>query len=246
MTATYSENTMDLSILLNKHISNKCKDVTNCKSVQRVITALLYYQQLNKGNKNENSNGQSIFSQLLSEAFTHYLDDITHLMSRHESELENIHKLLLAQPHFVKCSIDECLMSDRHCEINDGKNGNIKANKNDLLSAFHEQTWDNIHFYLVHLFEVGLRQRESECFNEEKNSDTHTHTLSEDKWLCLDQRFKQQRTILETKRKRLPRFAGRFKPVSNKFIIQSMQQTQAQIKNDKTDDGMCIIHFIHK
>ena len=163
---------MDLSILLDKDINDKCTAIHECKSVQRVITALLYYQTLNS-TKNENSNAQSIFTQLLLEAYPHYLDDIAHLITKHDSDLEKIHKILTEKAEFVMCKVDACLLSDRHCEISDGKNGNINGNKNDLLSAFHEQTWDNIHFYLVHLFDVGLRQRETHS--------TDTDELSEEK-----------------------------------------------------------------
>ena len=229
---------MDFNIFLNTDINNdECDDISKCKSIERVMIALLYYQKLNK-TKTENSNGQSIFSQLLLEAYTHYLDDINHVITAHDSDLEGIHTLLSAQAQFEHCTIDECLLSDRHCQINDGKNGNICENENDSLTAFHEQTWDNIHFYLLHLFEIGLRERQG---NTDEKMEGKTAEDSEDKWGCFEAKFKGQRTMIERQRKRFPRFSSRFKPVSNKFIIQTMEQTQSTAKD--SGDSMFLYYI---
>lgn len=99
---------IDFKIFLNKDINEECTDSKDCKSVHRVITALVYYQRLNE-RKTENSNGQSIFTQLLLEAYTHYLDDITHILTKHDSQIQNMHTLLLQKSHFMTCDIDKCL-----------------------------------------------------------------------------------------------------------------------------------------
>ncbi len=75
----------------------------------------------------------------------------------------------------------------------------------------------------MHLFDVGLREKETD-FKQEL---TDEKGVSDDEWEYFDKTFKQQRIMIEAKRKKLPRFAGRFKPVSNKFIIQTIQQTQS-------------------
>ena len=244
---------MDFNVFLNKDINQgKCDNIRECKSTERVMTALLYYEKLNK-TRNENSNGQSIFSSLLIEAYTHYLDDITHVMTAHShsSHLSDMHTLLSEQGQFEVCNIDECLLSDRHCQINDGKNGNIAQNRNDELTAFHEQTWDNIHFYFTHLFEIGMREIDTTQDYTEQKMDRKTETAhnNEDKWGCFEAKFKRQRTMIESKRKRFPRFSSRFKPVSNKFIIQTIEQTQSPANTNgdsmfyicKPISNMCMI-----
>lgn len=141
-------------------------------------------------------------------------------------------------------------LSDRHCQINDAKNGNINENKNDLLTAFHEQIWDNIHFYLAHLFDIGLREKNTDFKQENQEFNTEEKRGSnEDKWGCFEKRFKQQRIMIETKRKKFPRFSARFGPVSSKFVIETVQQTQKQpnVNVGKCGDGMslCLIASIH-
>eukprot|EP00483_Globobulimina_turgida_P009190 UN09209 len=158
---------IDFNFFLNTEMndidsSNKCqcKTINECNSIQRVIKGLIYYQTLNN-TKKENSNGQAIFSEFLIEIYKHYLDDISHIVVRHDNDLESINNLLLqtSESLSIGCDADHCLLSDRHYAINDGQNGNINANIKNMhpLSIFHQQTWDNVHFYLTHLFDLGMR-----------------------------------------------------------------------------------------
>eukprot|EP01084_Bolivina_argentea_P064110 116952_1 len=121
-------------------------NVNECKAVQRIIAGLIYYQTLNR-TKNENSNGQYIFSEFLLDIYKNYLNDINHIITVHDKDLEIINQLLLKQSHSMSCNVDKCLLTDRHCQINDGKNGNVYANKKkmDPISQFHQETWDNVH-----------------------------------------------------------------------------------------------------
>ncbi len=234
-----NKSAIDFNIFLNTEINDdkKCKDISQCKAVQRVLTALIYYESLNR-TAAENSNGQSIFTDLLCEAYSHYLSDITHVMTAHNSnaDLLEMHSLLLAQSPFGICEINQCLLSDRHCQISDGKNGDINANIQSPLSVFVEQTWDNLHFYLLHLFEIGLRERQSET--DTKESKEEKQGQSSDKWNCFESKFKKQRLMIESKRKKFPRFSSRFEPVTNKFAIQIVQKTQKKSNTESTDDGM--------
>eukprot|EP01084_Bolivina_argentea_P223834 378634_1 len=119
---------IDFNMFVNAQINDDIECAVNkCKSVERIIGGLVYYQTLNNS-KNENSNGQSIFSEFLSVKYKHYLNDMNHIITIHDKDLERINELLLKQTHFISCDIDKCLLTDRHCQINDNKNGNIYAN----------------------------------------------------------------------------------------------------------------------
>ncbi len=101
----------------------------------------------------------------------------------------------------------------------------------DLVTQFHQQTWDNVHFYLVHLFQVGMRQKQQE-YNEEKKEDID----DDDEWKCFDEQFKKQTKIIQTKRKKFPRFSGRFQPTSNKVTVATMPN---EGKNEESNvEGM--------
>eukprot|EP01084_Bolivina_argentea_P222839 377146_1 len=196
--------------------------VHKCKSVARIFTGLTYYQ----------TNGQATFSEFLLKIYKNYLNDINHIITIHDKELEIINESLLRQSHYIPCDVDKCLLSDRHCQINDGKNGNVYANKKkmDPISQFHQETWDNIHFYLTHLFDLGMRKKihvkdeQKQYFQDEKD----------DEWGCFDKEFKMQKIMIESKRKKFPRFSGRFQPTSNKFTITTMSNEQ---KNDSIVEG---------
>ncbi len=217
---------IDFNMFLDEEINNhKGCNVNECKSVKRIISGLIYYQSLNK-TKNENSNGQAIFSEFLLQIYKHYLNDINHIITIHDKDLEIINELLLKQSHSISCNVDKCLLTDRHCQINDGKNGNVDANKKkmDPLTQFHQETWDNVHFYLTHLFELGMRQRnedkqEEEDSKEEKKEDNDN--IIDDKWGCFDKQFKKQGKMIKSTRQKFPRISGRFQPTSNKFTIET-------------------------
>eukprot|EP01084_Bolivina_argentea_P064109 116945_1 len=138
---------IDFNMFLDEDINtHKGCNVNGCKSVKRIICGLIYYQTLNR-TKNENSNGQFIFSEFLLHIYKNYLNDINHIITVHDKDLEIINQLLLKQSHSMSCNVDKCLLTDRHCQINDGKNGNVYANKKkmDPISQFHQETWDNVH-----------------------------------------------------------------------------------------------------
>ncbi len=214
---------MDFNTFVNAKTNHQCTSVDKCQSVDRVIAGLVYYQTLNN-TKNENSNGQIIFTQFLLDIYKNYLNDINHIIIIHDKDLEIINQLLLKQSHIISCNVDKCLLSDRHCKINDGKNGNVNINeaKIDPLTQFHQETWDNVHFYLTHLFDLGLRQKtqleEEEEYVEEKKED--------DEWGCFDKQFKMQRMMIQATRKKFPRFSARFQPTSNKFKTATVSKSE--------------------
>eukprot|EP01084_Bolivina_argentea_P281354 481375_1 len=134
---------IDFKIFLNQQVNHyhKCS-IQSCKSVERIITALMYYQALNN-TKIANNNGNSIFSQFLQETYKCYLNDINHLIIIHAKDLELINKLLLHKSHSIACNVGiiNCLLSVRHCQINDGKNANT-LNPTNYTDKQFEQLMD--------------------------------------------------------------------------------------------------------
>jgi len=205
-----------------------CTSVSKCKCIHRVIAGLLYYQLLNKttntiNNNDDNKHGQIIFSDFLYEIYKHYLDDIIHLTTHHALDLEEINNLLLRQADYKPCDINNCVFTDRHCKINDKIK--CKSESTNSVLPIHQQIWDNIHYFLVHIFEIGLRQKQCDL----KNDDHDTKNDDDDKtnnWGYLDKNFKSQRLMIESKRKRFNnRFYGRFQKETNKFTIAATKKT---------------------
>ena len=217
---------IDLDIFQGKLINDNCDTPTDCKAVERILTTLIYYQRLSKSKR-------SIFSQFLCKSYSHYLDDITHLLNIHEQDLEEINEMIFKRSDFTGCDINHCLTTDRHYDL-DQPHPNTEEAKRDSdatetnLERFHQQTWDSVHFYVVHLFELGLRQKKDELktiFDVEDDND------------CLDTICKQQQAMIKQKRQKLSRFFGRFKSESNKFNIQTSSNPQTNTQNE-TDNSM--------
>ena len=62
---------------------------------------------------------------------------------------------------FKQCDINSCILSDRHCKGNrtndNGKDDDDNNNKMDPMFLFYQSIYDSVHYYLFHLFDLGLR-----------------------------------------------------------------------------------------
>ena len=158
------------------------------------------------------------------------MDDIIHLHKKHEFDLEKIHDLLLQNDKYERCDINNCLITDRHCDINDGKNGNIEVyneNNMDPLHVFHSQIWDSTHFYIAHLFELGIRERAGDKNGDSKDNEDECD--EKDEWNITDHEMNRRWRRIQNKRNQIPRvYNARFKSESNKFIIKHLTDSKAQ------------------
>ena len=221
-------------------IVNYCSSGTNCKAIHRIISGLIRYQNVNKGAVSANQKQirsslneyqQSLpiekFTEYLLTKYPNYLDDISHLHQKHEYDLEKIHDLLLKNDQYQKCDINSCLITDRHCDINDGKNGNIDnydVNNMDPLYLFNSQIWDSVHFYGAHIFELGMRERARDQNQDSKNNDDECDI--DDEWNIIDHEMNRRWKRIQHKRNQTPRvYNARFKLESNKFIIQHVTES---------------------
>ena len=124
---------IDLNILSDKEINDDCNGqlLSECKSVHRMITGLIYYQVVNEKNKSttndknkETNYGRDVFNNLISQQYQHYLDDIIHFNTKHQNHLEEIHDtMLIKHPDYKPCDVNSCIATNRHCQMyyEDGK-----------------------------------------------------------------------------------------------------------------------------
>eukprot|EP01084_Bolivina_argentea_P011361 21240_1 len=75
------------------------------------------------------------------------LDDWIHVLTIHSHQLQNINQQL---SNDILCRINDCQLTARHYSI---KQLTLK----DYHCAFYQTLLDNIHFYLFHLYDIGLR-----------------------------------------------------------------------------------------
>ena len=207
--------------------TNDCCDesnrtIDNCACIDRVIIALKYYSTLNIKLSKQ---GQDTFVNFIETIYTNYLNDIIHLTTIHGPDLQDINQLFVNKYKFKICDINQCTLTNRHCNINN----NGHKNNGDAVYTFYQDTFDSIHFYLMHLFDTGLRSIESE--NDTKQEDRITA-------------FENRKQEIYAKRAKLSTFFEKFEAQKdNKFSIktQSMSNTQ----NYKKQTGMTHSYQMH-
>eukprot|EP01083_Nonionella_stella_P257467 881273_1 len=132
---------------------DQCDDPINgCIVVQRLVVMLSYYQKLNVQNSIDS---QAIFMTFINDIYTNILDDYSHLVKEHNNDLEAINKVLKEQKVFEACDVTKCRFTSRHQSRN--TMNAMKKRSMDPVVQFYAELLDSIHFYLIHLFECGLR-----------------------------------------------------------------------------------------
>ena len=147
---------------MNKCNNNQTNIIDGCLSLKRLKYALLYYHKFDLIN---NNNDTHVFANFIIDIYnTNLINDYIHLVDNHSNQIQEINEQLLES---FKCDIKTCKYTTRH--HNNNNNENDKKNKNDKLLNFYVTTLDSLHFYLLHLFESGLRVKRGE--NKEKEEE---------------------------------------------------------------------------
>eukprot|EP01084_Bolivina_argentea_P253321 425472_1 len=79
----------------------------------------------------------------------------------------------------------------------------------------------------------------------------HFQDEKDDEWGCFDKEFKMQKIMIESKRKKFPRFSKRFQPTSNKFTIDNVSNEQknehstVEVEKNAFTTGFCLFYWPH-
>ena len=181
MMADKKQEEIDLTIFKTEKSDIECNEnkdnpIKSCLALKRLITALKYYSLLNVIS---NNNDKQIFLNFIKCIYKSFLDDYNHLIRKHDKQLQQINQLLIKHKLFASCNILKCQFTARHHKERDDD-----GNKNafDAQFEFFKKTMDSLHFYLLHLFHVGLRamknnengkeEEEEEIKKEEDDDDS--------------------------------------------------------------------------
>eukprot|EP01084_Bolivina_argentea_P238632 400900_1 len=211
MTTTQSK--ADLN-MFEYDIDDKCDTESDdpfeeCNVVKRLICGLQYYSSLNVVNE---KNDQNKFSQFICNVYHRFLDDYSHLINIHGHKLEDINKMLLLSDKFDVCDIKKCIFTSRHENTN---NSNDNDSESDSVLNFYTTTMDSLHFYLFHLFDVGLRVKSNP--NDIDIKDENDNNVK-----CFDKEFSRIISMIN-ERKHITAAFNRFN-TNDKFNINVKQQ----------------------
>ena len=160
----------DLSIFKENKYSHQCVNIEsdnlieNCSALKRLTMGLKYYSLLNlndeENKKNTNTTlSESIFATFVHEVYHNFIDDYNHLDDIHHNQLNKIQEILITSQLFKPCNIESCKYTARHhdieCEEEENEIHARRRRRDPDLAMFMEQM-DALHFYLFHLFHVGL------------------------------------------------------------------------------------------
>ena len=152
-------------IQCDKNSNNIKNPIENCQALNRLISALEYYSNLEIIS---NQIHQDIFMQFIDNIYSQLLNDYNHLIRVHETDLEDINKWII-DPEFStfrikECDLRTCNFTSRHQNKNQDQELTSIADADNSFN-FWQHTMDSIHFYLFHLFESGLRMTRNPQIN---------------------------------------------------------------------------------
>eukprot|EP01084_Bolivina_argentea_P174594 302407_1 len=192
-----------------KENGNKCFgkkvevfDIKECDYIYRLIASLKYYTLLNVSHRYH-----EIFNQFCGDIYKNLLDDWIHLISTHSNsdQLYEIHRQLVEEHNFSDCIIEYCSLIAAHYFV---------TKCNDTKYAFYANLMGQLHFYLFHLFDFGLR------INYKTLNETITEESDQQNEFC------KMRDIIFSSRKNTASFTSRFTQENNKYNISINQKPQ--------------------
>ena len=175
---------MDFSVFEHVEDGDECngKPHEKCKAMERIITALRYYQQLvlSANTVKYGKDPRAVFNSFCNDLYPKgaMLNDYIHWVLHHKDE-ESL-KAIRKQLNFICESAKQCGATTRH--YRDRTQGDNEGD-NDESSWFTEQM-DRVHFNIYHLHELGLRVSaevlESEVGpdDDEKQDESHLFDLA--------------------------------------------------------------------
>ena len=175
---------MDFAIFEHIEDDDECHGDTHekCKAVDRIITALRYYQQLvlSANTVKYGKDPRAVFNTFCNDLYPKgaMLNDYIHWVMNHKDEQSM--KAIRKQLNFVCDSAKNCGATTRHYRdrTQDGNGGD------ETESSWFTEQMDRVHFNIYHLHELGLRVSaevlESEVGpdDDEKQDESHLFDLA--------------------------------------------------------------------
>eukprot|EP01084_Bolivina_argentea_P134023 236476_1 len=217
---------IDTAIFKNKINNNECNgQVSKCKQTQRILDALLHYQELSAyGNPNT-------LVKFCSQTYKYLIEDYSHIMIYHNNndDIEFINNLIFTDKKYValsKCDPGQC-----QCSVRNRRNrgtDNDKTKSTNVDSIFWRDFLDQIHAFLVHTFQFGGRIKKNDySINEQDEKKANDEDVS-----CVDKSFNLLRKVVEARKEIFERIDSA-KGQSTKFNITANNNDNAITDNDE-------------
>ena len=183
--------------------------LVHCACVKRVVEVLCLHSEL-KHRHAMSEAAQSFLFAFASERYRHLVDDMTHLTVQHDGDLEAILDEAMKRAQLSRCSLDACAMSDRHSAVDAAPKTALEPQLQFLVNLLCD-----MHFYVLHAFDAGLRVKLS-AQRTENEADACAATG------FVDAAFARMKHEIHAKRAKLHRFRGRLQAAHKKFALSTV------------------------
>ena len=221
--------TFDLSIfndINNTQTNEKCqyKDMeafSKCESLNRLFVSLRYCSLLQI---HQNKNHRHIFDHFINNIYKikHLLNDYTHFINNHSEYIQEIADYLIKEKSFKICKdIKHCQYSQRHHRADEQTQ---VTQMSDSHLNLYAETLDSIHFYIFHLYQVGLR-------SSKDDNDSHIKTDEKCDDEYFDESFYRIRNLISSTRNKTKSFE-RFPNLENNNDNGNISKFNIKVNNN--------------
>ena len=214
--------------------NNEEIDIKQCDYLQRMLDALKYYRLLKMDNDDPSTNTNEVFISFCNTAYTQLLNDYQHIIATHEPHLEELNNQILNDDNYGKCKYSECNLSRRsndnsirkpsHQQSIADQTGEI--NKIDPKFVFYREILDSMHYYLWHLFEVGMRINSKDLVETDQENEIEGTQHMDKRFATIADHVRNKRT----KRRDSTRFGD--DNTNNKFKLNVTDKKHDNSSND--------------
>eukprot|EP01083_Nonionella_stella_P055837 147206_1 len=191
--------------------------IDNCDCLQRMRVAMKHFNLLSDDDSNRDEN-KEIFLSFCDEVYKnqHLLDDYCHVIKEHSNDLNQIKDELIDKYQFDACDVNQCHKVKRYYGRRKQQRQEEKT-ENDALDddnayRFYVDLFDQLHHFIYHLYDVGLR---TEVVQNEPDDDGKEIDLS-----SIDRAFAERIQIISQKTEQCPD-DDRFRSFNNKYTLQT-------------------------
>eukprot|EP01083_Nonionella_stella_P055838 147208_1 len=200
-----------------KRGDNTSSIIDKCECLQRIRVAMKHFDLLSDGDGKGDEN-KEIFVSFCNETYKnkHLLDDYCHVIKEHSNDLNQIKDELIDKYQFDACDVNQCHKVKRYYGRRKQQRQEEKT-ENDALDddnayRFYVDLFDQLHHFIYHLYDVGLR---TEVVQNEPDDDGKEIDLS-----SIDRAFAERIQIISQKTEQCPD-DDRFRSFNNKYTLQT-------------------------
>ena len=198
-------------------------DIDECMHLQRMLTALSYYQDLDL----DISEDKDEFMNFCENIYVECLNDYQHILSQHSQQLETIHEKITNDKKIgLNCEYNKCKSFHRYYDSERRKVTSSSTASIDGKLLFYVELFDNIHQWLHHLFDTGMRI---------KKKDLNMNDIANEQDEYIDNIFSQMMQVIDTNKDKCN--VGN---IDVRFGSDGNQKFKLNVDKDETKEGTFI------